>query len=330
MRTHRPARAPAGVFSACLLLSSPAFALEPEIAAPPPPLVLAQAPSSAPAPGTVQVDEATAQRALERSLVRTGALLLERGRGEIEADLAYSRQENEIPVSVGTPPGTVAKDTVYRDVVEPSVLLRVGLPARTQFELGLPYRYAREEHFLESGAGTLASFSDSRTGIGDLRIGLAKGLVTEGPSKPNVVARVTWDTGTGQSDRANVVSLGGYGSDELEFSVNATKRQDPLVFSGGVFYRRAVNGDGRDVYALSLGALLAASPDTSLRVTFDQVHANGAGPYALSSLLTFGASSIIGAGKFLDLSVSAGLTRAAPAYVTRLAFSVPFNAGRFF
>ena len=50
-----------------------------------------------PDPMRLVVDEAAAERALERTLVQRGALLLPRGRIELSPALAYSHRESEIP-----------------------------------------------------------------------------------------------------------------------------------------------------------------------------------------------------------------------------------------
>lgn len=299
-------------------------------------MMLAQADAPA-APGEVKVDREAAERALERSLVRTGALLLPFGKAEIEPAFSYIRVERSTPVLFSQAGQQfLGQETVSTDIAEASLLLRIGLPADAQLELGLPYRYVDEERVTEVGFATSAASSAHRSGVGDLRVGLAKGLLAERGARPNLVGRVTWDTDTGKTDGDEPVSLGGFGFNEIEASLSATKRQDPLVFVGDLFYRTSLDeGEVRpgDQFGLSLGTLLAASPDTSLRVVLDQAYVrayelNGiavSGSDSTIATLLFGASSIVGIGKFLDFSVQAGLTEAAPAYALNLAFAVRFG-----
>jgi hypothetical protein len=324
-------------FVACLPISFSAFAAAPFFpVGSAPPLLLAQAGGTG-TPGQLVVDEEAAERALERALVSTGVLLLPPGKAELEPALSYLRAEQDAPVlvDVGGQP-LVARQTVGTDIFEASLLLRLGLPASTQLELDLPYQYVNEERVTEFEFQTAGAGAANQDGIGDVRIGLAKALLTESASRPNLVARVTWDTDTGDTDGSQV-SLRGAGFNEIEVSLSATKRQDPLVFVGEVFYQTTLDDRDQiepgDQFGLSVGTLLAASPHTSLRVALDQVYAgdvqvNGVsidGSDAVVASLLVGASSIIGKGKFFDFSIQTGLTEAAPAYGFRASLTKRFD-----
>lgn len=314
---------------ACLPMSFPAFA-----AWEPPPL-LAQASDTAP-PGQVIVDEEAAKRALERALVSTGLVLLPAGQAELEPAFTYVRAERNAPVLLD---GTdVGRQVLNTDILEASLLLRLGLPDDLQLELDVPYQYVEEELVTESQVGA-AAVTASEDGVGDVRVGVAKALLSERTSRPDLVARLTWDTSTGDTGGTNV-GLVGTGFNELEFSLSATKRQDPLVFIGEVFFQKTLDEQDQiepgDLFGLSLGVLLAASPDTSLRVTLDQVRVQEvrvdgvdvSGSDAVIGSLTVGASSVVGDGKFFDFSVQAGLTEDAPAYGFRASYSTRFHAWR--
>lgn len=326
------------LFAVCLSPSFPVFAALLSLPAKSgPPLFLAQARGTE-APGQLTVDEEAAERALERALVATGVLLLPPGKAELEPALTYLRGEQDAPVLVDVGGQQfVGRQTLGTDIFQASILLRLGLPARAQLELDLPYQYVNEERTTELGFQAAGAAASNQDGIGDARIGVAKALLTERASRPSLVARLTWDTDTSESDGGDV-SLGGAGYNELQFSLSATKRQDPLVFVGELFYQKTLDEQDQvepgDQFGLSLGTLLAASPHTSLRVVLNQAYAqevqvNGVtinGSDAVIASLLIGASAIIGDGKFFDFSVQAGLTEDAPAYGFRASLTKRFDA----
>jgi hypothetical protein len=256
----------------------------------------------------VVVDPARAERALERSLVQSGGLLLRPGRLELEPSLRQGRRES----------GTNDIDTLSADLA-----LRWGLPSDSQLELGLPYHYVREQ---DPGTGA----SSSTSGLGDLRIGLAKTVMREAGSRPDLIARLTWDTRSGE-DESRISS----GFDELRVSFTAIKRQDPLVFLGALAYEHALEHDGVQpggAILPSFGAFVAMSPRTSMRFVLSQsfrqeTEVNGAtasGTDQTAALFTVGGSSLLGPGTLLDLAVDIGLTRDTDDYAVRLAVPIRF------
>lgn len=279
-------------------------------------LALTLAPLPAPAqeggtdaPGRVVVDPARAERALERSLVQTGGLLLRPGRLELEPSLRQGHQE------------TPSADDV--DTLSADLALRWGLPSDSQLEIGVPYHYVREE---DPGTGA----SSSTSGLGDLRIGLAKTVMREAGSRPDLIARLTWDTRTGKNE-SRISS----GFDELRVSFTAIKRQDPLVFLGALAYEHALEHDGVQpggAILPSFGAFVAMSPRTSMRFVLSQsfrqeTEVNGASDPTTdqtAALFTVGGSSLLGPGTLLDLAVDIGLTRDADDYAVRLAVPIRF------
>jgi hypothetical protein len=165
-------------------------------------------------------------------------------------------------------------------------------------------------------------------------LAVAKTLMVERTGRPNLVARLSWDSDTGHSDRAEALSAGS-GFEEARFSLVATKRQDPLVFLGGLFYENAFEADGvkpGNAIGVSLGAALAASPETSLRVVLNQTFVGDTeregraqdGTNSTIGVLTIGASTTLGAGRFLDFTVQAGLTDDAPDIGAGVSFAMRF------
>jgi hypothetical protein len=287
------------------------------------------------APRETDADTEEAARALERVLVTTGALLLPAGQFEIAPGFFYARSEQQAPVVFNT---FIAEQNVNSNILGVAVQLRYGLPADTQLELGLPYRYAAEETVTSVTFQPVARTAVRSSGLGDVSVGIAKVLMIGRGSRPNLVARLTWDSDTGENDD-NVVALGGSGFNEAQFSLVATHRQDPLLFVGGLSYQKAFEKDDvqpGDEVGLSLGVILAASPETSLRVTLDQTFIDNveiggtplAGTRTVVGAMTFGASWIVGAGKLLDFTLQSGLTDNASDFVFGVSIATRFGMPR--
>ncbi|WP_156776884.1 transporter [Nitrococcus mobilis] len=292
------------------------------------------------APGQFEVDEEAAERALERTLVVQGALLLPFGLAEIQPSFSYTRSElddQNLALQQGTP--FLVEQDIRRNTFIGDLFFRFGLPFDSQLEFGIPYQYFDSKVVTDFSGGGVGrnEVSDSSSGFGDFRVGLAKGLLREGLWWPNLIGRVTWNTDTGKTNAANPL---GNGFNELSGSLTATKRQDPLVFIGSFTYTTSFEKNGidpGDAFNFSVGALLAASPETSLRLTInqsfvDKIKVDGRafdGSDRVIASLAFGASSIVGHGKFLDLAATAGLTDQAPDYSVTLTLVVRFGLPSF-
>jgi hypothetical protein len=281
------------------------------------------------------VDEEAAERALDFTLVQEGALLLPVGRAEFTPSFTYTRQATDFPVFLGQ---VIAEEEVRRNEFEFLASLRVGLPFDSQLELGLPYELV-DQSAVDRVLGTEVQES-SRTGhgLGDFSVGLAKTVLRERNWLPDVVLRVNWDTGTGESQDNDVVLGGGF--QELTGSISLTKRQDPLAFVGGAAYQAAFEHndiDPGDTLGFSIGTFLAASPNTSLRGVLnqsfiDEFKLNGQkidGSDQVQSSLTFGASAILGRNVLLDAAVGVGLTDDSPDYSVSVSLPIRFSTPGF-
>jgi hypothetical protein len=291
--------------------------------------------TTAAAPGQVTVDEDAAERALERSLVQAGALLLPFGKVEVSPSLTYTRREDDAPV-ITQVDGTsiLSQERVERDEVTADLGVLVGLPFESQLELGLPYNYAHRERKTEAGFVPIDSESDSGSAFGDFRIGVAKTFVREVNWIPNLIGRVTWDTNTGEKSDGGVALGGGF--NELQASVTATKRQDPLVFAASAGYEKVFESNDiepGDAWSFSLGTFLAVSPDSSLRFAFSQTFRGETefdgrkldGSDQSSGTFTAGLSSVLGHGALIDFSGGIGLGNDAPDYFFGVALPIRFN-----
>lgn len=294
------------------------------------PAETAQAPDDAPVPpGQVTVDPEAAERALERTLVLTGDLLLPVGKADIEPFASYEYDDSSSSALLNAGGDLIATDRrVERDEITAGLNLRLGLPFDSQIELGLPYNFVRQQQNQELAAA--AGSDDTASGLGDLRVGVAKTLLREEGWVPDIVGRITWDSDTGK-DSENGVQLS---SDfhEIIGSISAIKRQDPFAFVGRLSYEHAFENDNiqpGDRFGVGVAAFLAASPETSLSLSLnasyrDDLEFNGNtinGSDENQATINFGISSILARGTLLNFTAGAGLTDDSPDYSVFL--SVP-------
>ena len=296
-----------------------------------------EAPAAKPgqAPGAVEVDEQAAERALERTLVAGGALLLEVGQMEFEPAFNYTRREGGIPALVDVGGDLVAQDQEQdRDEMTATLGLRVGLPWDTQLEFALPYNLVYEQRTINLGASGRFTESDTGGALGDLSVGLAKTVFREKGWRPDLIARVTYDSNTGEKFDNGVALNGGF--HEVQGSLTAVKRQDPLAFVGTFAYQHAFEDDEiqpGDEYTLSLGTILAVSPQTSLRFFLqqqfvDSVELDGDDLDNSDQRLAtaqIGLSTVLGRGVLFDIVGGIGLTDDTPDYFLGLSLPVRFS-----
>jgi hypothetical protein len=277
-----------------------------------------------PAPGQFEVSAEAAERALERTLVATGNLLVPKGFAEVEPLFGYTRRENPTQVLFN----------INRNEFNWALDMRFGLPWESQFEIALPYNLVQQQVTDLRVAPPQQVSNSWGNSFGDVTVGLAKTFVHESGWIPDLLGRVTYEIPTGP-ENSNQVPLTSRRS-LLAFSLTGTKRQDPLFFvvTGG--YTKAFQTgqlNPGDQFNFLTGAFLATSPETSLRavlqenfvqsIRFHDVTLRGSD--TVQSILTFGASSILGRGVLVDLQVGIGLTTFAPKYTVILSGTYRFG-----
>jgi hypothetical protein len=303
---HPDEAAPAPVTAQAAPAAAPE-STQPAGGPPPPPT------AKPPAPGQFEVSEEAAERALERTLVATGNLVEPEGFAEIQPVFSYAR--NEVPVLV--------LFNANQNQFTPALGVRVGLPWESQVDMFLPWNFVEQKQIDVAVSPSQLVSSRWGNGIGDLTLGTTKTLVHESGWIPGLLGRVAWESPTGPLF-ANRTALPS-GQNKLSFSLTAVKRQDPLVFVGTGGYTKAFQSNQikpGDTAGFTIGTFLATSPETSLRGVLSQSFNQDVtirdvtlpGSNSVQSIMTFGASSILGRGILVDLQVGIGLTNSAPKY----------------
>jgi hypothetical protein len=286
-------------------------------------------------PGEERVDETL--RALERTLVQAGGLLLPKWTYELEPRLEYVYQgSGGLRFANGV--GLVNHD-VRRDTLTSSTTLRLGLPWESQVDVTVPYVLSQER----TSMGSFAEETHNGTGLGDIEIGLTRQLLWEGDAVPDLLASVRWKTTTG--DSAFDVDPGdlavGSGFHAVSGTLTAVKSREPLVFFGSLSYtanlsdtKAGLDIDPGDTVGLSLGTILAAGPGTSLTFALDQTFSQTTevdgrdlpGSDGVGAMLKVGASTVLPFDSSRSLlSVTAGLGVTDDAPDLRLVASLPYR-----
>lgn len=306
-------------------------------ATPSPPSGSGSASTSRSGPGTFEVDEEAAQRALERTLTQSGALLLPPRTIEVTPSFSYRRIEQTAPAlanitnpASGAPALILTTQRVRRNEFAAHLGLRAGLPYGTQLEFDLPYNYVRTSQLTDLGSTSSANGN----GLGDVTLGLAKTLTRESGWRPDLIGRFSYNFGNGRQQDGTVALGSGYR--QMQGELVALKRQDPLAFIASTFYSKSFEKDGikpGDATGFSLATVLAASPATSLQFGFAQVYRkeqenNGLkinGSDQTYGIVSLGASSVLSRDVTLLTQVGIGVGNDAPKYSFSVAVPILFR-----
>ena len=279
------------------------------------------------------VDEIAAERALERTLVQAGALLLPRGALEISPFFSVGVGDFAFPTTVDTEAGTEpALASVDLTSYNLGLTARIGLPFESQLEIGLPYRSVTEETIVSNASGPISDTRQTGRGRGDLSIGISKTLLRESGFLPDIIGRVTWNDGQGTQTDDGVFLGGGFSS--LSASMSFVKRRDPLAMFMSVGYqdfdKQGTTRPG-DAFDISFGTGLAVSPESSLfgsvnHRSISETRIGGetvAGTDLDITSLTIGYSTILRRGTLLNLYTEVGMSDDAADYA--VGFSMPIR-----
>lgn len=190
-------------------------------------------------------DDDELNRALERTLVQQGAMVLPARVYEIEPQLSYAHWDKD--------------RGPFRYVWNAALNARAGIGWDSQLEVRVPYVHA-------------ATPTDSASELGDVSFAAVKQLAQEGRGRPALLVSIGWVTHTGQDAFGGQVPTGS-GFNVPQASLTAVKRDDPLVYFGSLSYSaprgRDINGvrvELGDAVGVRGGAALAATPHSSVNV----------------------------------------------------------------
>jgi Putative MetA-pathway of phenol degradation len=292
-----------------------------------------QAPAQEAAPeATAPTEEEIAARALERALVQRGAVLLAPWRVEAVAELVYGHDSSEVSATLEG--GGFAPGRVRAHLAATSLGVRVGLPGKFQVEGALPFVAAQRR----TNVGTSAARADVAPGVGDVRLALARHVLSSKGNALQLLVGGAWRAPTGRSPYGLAPDeLGrGQGVHSLSASATIVKISDPLVLLATGTYtanlaRNTPIGrvDLADTVNISLSSLLAVTPQESLSVQIGverggDVHLDGSavvGTDRTSAIAQLGVSTVLSKRVLLTVAAAMGITGDAPDF--QLGVSVP-------
>jgi hypothetical protein len=278
-------------------------------------------------PGLFVVDEGAAERALERSLVLLDALLLQPRKMDVGIDFSYSVDSRlgSSLIAVTDQESNETNDFIgvieeENKTINTSLDLRVGLPGDSQLNLAIPFANTSSSSLVRLEGAVVEAQRDDASQNGDFTLSYIKTVFTEKGRRPDLIAGIAYSNG------------GGSGGSDVTISLNATKRQDPLVFTGSFSVTQSQEQDGISAgssRSWSVGTLLAASPYTSLQFSFDHtvvgnsaidgVKISGSGQEIANANL--GVASVIGQRLFLNGNLAIGLSELSSDYVLSIGLS---------
>lgn len=190
-------------------------------------------------------DDAEFHRALERTLVQQGALVLAPQTYELQPHVSYAHWDR-------------ARSPIRREY-EGGLTVRAGLGWQSQVELRVPYRQVE-------------TASASATAVGDTDLVFSRQLARESAASPGLIGALAWTARTGRDGFDGGVPTG-FGFNVLQAGLTAVRTRDPLVFFAGASYAAPLSRDIAGtkiepgaVLGLRFGSALAASPHTSATV----------------------------------------------------------------
>lgn len=190
-------------------------------------------------------DDDELNRALERTLVQQGAMVLPRRVYELEPQVSCAHWDRD--------------RGPLRYVWSAALTARAGIGWESQLEARVPYVHA-------------ATSTDSTSGLGDVSISVVKQLAAEARGRPGVLASLAWVTHTGEDAFGGHVPTGS-GFNVPQAGLTLVKRDDPLVYFGSLSYAvprgREIAGvrvEPGNAVGLRGGAALATAPHSSVNV----------------------------------------------------------------
>jgi hypothetical protein len=214
-------------------------------------------PTTQPTPGHAVAaapppDDEELARALERTLVREGALVLPPWRFQVTPQFSYGHWDK-------------VQDPFISNSYSGALSVAMGLPWTSQVSISVPYVFDQGRDGNRSSSG----FAD----VGFL---LSKELLVDNGTVPNLVGSVGWTSPTNLSSATGPIPyVSGF-----QAGLTASKRLDPLVvfLSASYFSAAEVAGlefNPANVVGGRMGASLAISPATAITAGFNVAYLTG-------------------------------------------------------
>jgi len=266
----------------------------------------------------VAIGEAPEKRTAEEVFLRSQKVLL--APGEVTADLGifFSRSDSLFLVADD---GNVALANRERRAFTSIVQARVGIFDETEAFVGANYFRETSDTFV--GAQRISHSAGNR--LGDVRLGVRRTLLKEGPGRPNLIATLVAAIPT---DRASYAIGGGF---------TLVKSLDPVVLYVDASYLRTFNQDFAAVtrlvptnrLTLNAGYALALNDSLSISASVSGAF-SGRTRFAVGNLrrqdaysLSFGLTSWLTKGLYLEPTVGIGLN--GPAHNFTFGVTVPYT-----
>jgi hypothetical protein len=279
-------------------------------------------------------------RALERSLVLTGGLLLPKWTPELQPSLSYNYASTSglqiAPTGQNT--STIFAQDIRTHFLTYNTTFRLGLPWASQVQLDVPVNY---ESAQLNTAGV--SRSKSAAGLDDIQVTLSKQFLQDRDWQPGLIGSVSYRAPTASNNLINLEnSLGSastLGFPGVGIGFTAVKRHDPLVFFGGYTHsfnfseqRRGIEVTPGDTDGFNLGGIFAVSPDVSLRTQFEVSYTGDfkaagttlAGSGFTTGIVSFGGSVALSNSTLLDVVLGAGVTSSSPDFTATVSLPIRY------
>jgi hypothetical protein len=262
-----------------------------------------------PLPPSSSADDDEAERALERTLVREGALVLAPFTYEVTPQVSFAHWDK-------------VQDPFVRNSYSAALSARMGLPWDMQVSVSLPYVFDE----LRNG--------DSNSGLADAGFLISKELMRESEYGTNLVGSVGWTSPTQNGSAFNPIPyVSGF-----QGGLTASKRFDPLVVFGSLSYFSSVARDvadapvnPSDIIGSRFGGSLAISPATSVTMGLNLSYLVNARPIdlvvpqsdRLLSTVDVGFATVVGPRTLLSVTAQFGVTGHVPDF--RLIAALPIR-----
>jgi hypothetical protein len=245
-------------------------------------------------------------RALERTLVREGALVLPPWSYELTPQFSYAHWDK-------------LQDPAVRNSYSAALTVRMGLPWTSQISATLPYQYNQ----FRDGS--------SSSGLADAGFLFSKALLVESSWTPNLVGSIGWTSPTSLAGKtfSPIPYVSGF-----QAGVTASKTFDPLVVFGSISYFSSMSheiagtrSNPNDILGARFGGSLAISPATSITAGFNLGYLTQSpdfivpGSDRILSSVDVGFSTILWKRTLLNVTGQFGLTGHVPDF--RLIASIP-------